>query len=241
MSTSIMKTPNRERLVTALDHKRPDRIPIDFGGTSVTGVHVSCVAALRDHYGLEKRPVRIHEPFQMLGIVEDDLREAMGLDVAGVFPRKTMFGFPIEKWKLWNFNELEVLVPEGFNTTLDVNGDTLIYPEGDTTVPASGRMPRGLLLRRHRTPTANRRGEAESRRQPGGVWPGLAGRSQSLCAFGAGSSGYRLCCDRLFWGDGVRRYRARPRAFSQVSQGHTRHRGMVYVHQQPAGLHPQNL
>jgi hypothetical protein len=41
------------------------------------------------------------------------------------------------------FNGLEVLVPEGFNTTVDVNGDTLIYPEGDTTVPPSGRMPSG--------------------------------------------------------------------------------------------------
>ena len=102
-----------------------------------------CVAALRDHYGLEKRPVRIHEPFQMLGLMEDDLQTAMGLDVEGVFAHNTMFGFPAEKWKSWQFNGLEVLVPEKFNTTIDVNGDTLIYPEGDTTVPASGRMPRG--------------------------------------------------------------------------------------------------
>jgi hypothetical protein len=38
---------------------------------------------------------------------------------------------------------LEVLVPGGFRTTKDTNGDTLIYPEGDTSVPASGRMPKG--------------------------------------------------------------------------------------------------
>ncbi len=36
-----------------------------------------------------------------------------------------------------------MLVPEKFNTTVDINGDILIYPEGDTTVPASGRMPNG--------------------------------------------------------------------------------------------------
>ena len=51
-----------------LNHHQPDRIPIDFGGTTVTGVHASCVAALRDYYGLEKRPVRIHEPAQMLAL-----------------------------------------------------------------------------------------------------------------------------------------------------------------------------
>ena len=86
MSTVVEKHASRERLNAALNHKQPDRIPIDFGGTTVTGMHASCVAELRDYYGLEKRPVRIHEPFQMLALVDQDLVEAMGLDVTGVFP-----------------------------------------------------------------------------------------------------------------------------------------------------------
>jgi hypothetical protein len=143
MESLIEVKQGRQRLVAALNHKQPDRIPIDFGGTAVTGVHASCVAALRDHYGLEKRPVRVHEPFQMLALMEDDLQDAMGLAAEGVFARNTMFGFPADNWKRWQFNGLEVLVPENFNTTVDANGDTLIYPEGDTTVAASGRMPRG--------------------------------------------------------------------------------------------------
>ncbi len=134
---------SRDRLKAALNHEQPDRVPIDFGGTAVTGVHASCVAALRDHFGLEKRPVRIHEPFQMLALIDDDLRDAMGLDVVGIFSRNTMFGFPADRWKEWRFNGLEVLVPGDFNVITDANGDTLIYPEGDRTVPPSGRMPRG--------------------------------------------------------------------------------------------------
>ncbi len=140
---SLIETTSRERLQAGLDHKQPDRIPIDFGGTSVTGMHVSCVAALRDYYGLEKRLVKVHEPSQMLGLVDDDLKDAMGLDVVGVFRRGTKWGFPAEGWKQWRFNEIEVLVPGAFNTTMDGNGDTLIYPEGDTTASASGRMPKG--------------------------------------------------------------------------------------------------
>ena len=136
------ETTSRERLANALNHKQPDCIPIDFGGTAVTGVHASCVAALRDYYGLEKRPVRVHEPFQMLALLDDDLKDAMGLDVTGVFARNNMFGFPAERWKPWQFNGLEVLVPGDFNITVDDRGDTLIYPEGDTTVPASGRLTR---------------------------------------------------------------------------------------------------
>jgi hypothetical protein len=133
----------KERVRAALAHREPDRIPIDFGSCGVTGIHVTCVAALRDYYGLEKRPVKVREPYQMLGLIEDDLKEAMGLDVDGIFTRKTMFGFPAEDaWKPWRlWTGLEVLVPQGFNTTVDANGDTLMYPEGDVTAPASGRMP----------------------------------------------------------------------------------------------------
>ena len=143
MSTPVDIAASRERLITALNHRQPDRIPVDFGGTAVTGMHVSCVAGLRESYGLEKHPVRVHEPFQMLGLVEDDLADAMGLDVVGVFPRSTMFGFPVDNWKGWRLNGLEILVPGNFNTTVDAKGGTLIYPEGDTSVPPSGRMPQG--------------------------------------------------------------------------------------------------
>ena len=80
-----------ERLRKSLHHETPDRLCVDFGGTVVTGMHVSCVAALRDYYGLEKRPVKVHDPYQMLGWIEVDLMKALGVDVIGVFPRNTIF------------------------------------------------------------------------------------------------------------------------------------------------------
>ncbi len=83
----------RERVRTALAHEAPGAVPIDIGGTAVTGIHVSCVAALREHYGLEKRPVKVHEPYQMLGMVDEDLKQAIGIDVEGVPGRETLFGF----------------------------------------------------------------------------------------------------------------------------------------------------
>lgn len=141
---TMATTPSRQRVLATLAHREPDRVPIDVGSTGVTGIHVSCVAALRDHYGLEKRPVRIHEPYQMLGLVEEDLQQALGLDVQGVFGRKTMFGFPLGGWKPWRFNGLDVLVPGRFEVDEGPDGDTVIYPEGDRTAPPSGRMPRGF-------------------------------------------------------------------------------------------------
>lgn len=135
---------SKERVLDALRHHQPDCIPIDFGGTAVTGIHVNMVAALRDHYGLEKRPVKIHEPYQMLGYIEEDLKQALRMDVEGVYAAETLFGFRNENWKPWRMDSgLEVLVPEGFKTTKEPNGDTLIYPKGDLSAPPSGRMPKG--------------------------------------------------------------------------------------------------
>ena len=135
---------SRERVQAALAHQQPDRVPVEFSATAVTGMHVTCVAALRDHYGLEKRPVKVWEPYQMLGWIDPDLRDALNLDVDGLIGRNTLFGFPNENWRdfttPWG---QDVLVSEHFRTSTDANGDLLLYPAGDTSVPPSGRMPVG--------------------------------------------------------------------------------------------------
>jgi hypothetical protein len=138
-----MRDESRRRVADALDHREPDRVPVDFGSTPVSGIHVSVVAALRDYFGLERHPVKVTEPYQMLGEVEEDLQQALGCDVQPVPARKTIFGFTNEGWKAWRtYQGQEVLVPRDFNVTIDDKGDTLIYPEGDTSVPPSARMPK---------------------------------------------------------------------------------------------------
>ena len=134
---------SREQVRFALSHKTPDRVAVDFGSTPVTGMHVLCVAALRQHYGLEKRPVKVSEPYEMLGEMEDDLLTALGVDTIALPGPGTMFGFRNENWKLFQTPwGQEVLVSDHFRTSVDSNGDLLIYPQGDTSAPPSGRMPR---------------------------------------------------------------------------------------------------
>ncbi len=135
---------SRERFRLTINHKQPDRVVVDLGSTSVTGIHVLPVEKLRKYYGLESRPVRVIEPYQMLGLIEDDLIEAMGIDVVGAWGMNSMYGIynhgPMKEFT--TFWGQTLLVPAGFKTTYDVNGDLLAYPEGDTTVPPSSRMPR---------------------------------------------------------------------------------------------------
>ena len=139
---------SKERVLKSLSHQEPDQVPVDFGSTPVTGVHVLPVEKLRDYYGLEKKTVRVIEPYQMLGEIDDDLMDALGVDVIGLNPRNNMFGI-VNDGKMKEFKtfwDQEVLFPENFNPTYDQNGDLLVHPEGDTSVPASGRMPKASFF-----------------------------------------------------------------------------------------------
>jgi hypothetical protein len=109
-------------------------------------MHVSSVYLLRQALKLDPpgTPVKVVEPYQMLGEIKPDLMDALGVDVVGLSGPRTMFGFRNEGWKPWTlFDGTPVLVPEGFNTEPEPNGDILMYPEGDRTAPPSGRMPKG--------------------------------------------------------------------------------------------------
>ncbi len=131
------------RFKETINHRQPDKIVIDFGSTSVTGIHVRIVEKLRDYYGLEKRPVKVIEPFQMLGEIDEDLRKEMDIDVIGLYGENNMFGIPNCDWKLHKtFWGQEVMLPGEFNYTTNSNGDLLIHPEGDVTVPPAAMMPK---------------------------------------------------------------------------------------------------
>jgi hypothetical protein len=137
---------SRDCVSQALNHIQPDRLPLDLGSCTVTGMHVSMVYKLRQVLGLDKAgtPVKVIEPYQMLGEIAPDLQELIGVDVVGVMPQSTLFGFKNENWKQWQlFDGTPVLVPGGFNTIPEPDGSLLLYPEGDKSVPPSGRMPAG--------------------------------------------------------------------------------------------------
>lgn len=134
---------SKEKLQSTLNHVSPGGVTVDFGATPVTGIHVLAIERLRNYFGLEKRRVKVTEPYQMLGLIENDLAEVLGCDVIGIAPRTNIFGFENNNWKEFKtFWGQEVLVPGNFNTRIDSNGDLILFPEGDTTVPPSAKMPK---------------------------------------------------------------------------------------------------
>lgn len=137
---------SRERVRAALNHQQPDRIPVDFGSTMVTGISASVVSRVRRSFGLDGHDdrVKVIEPYQMLGDMEDDLREKLFVDCAGLFGRKNMFGFENKDWKPWTmFDGTPVLIPALFNTESDEDGNIPMYAGGDRSFPPAAMMPKG--------------------------------------------------------------------------------------------------
>lgn len=133
---------SRQRVIQSLQHEQPDLLPVDFGATSVTGIHCKIVEALRAYYGLEKRPVKIVEPFQMLGEIDEELKQIMHIDCEAVFGNYDMLGNDCDRLHLqrtpWG---QEVLIAEGIELTPDARNDIWLYPQGDKTLAPSAVLP----------------------------------------------------------------------------------------------------
>lgn len=138
---------SRERVLKALNHENPDCVPVDFGSTAVSGIHCRIVEALRTHYGLDQKPVKVIDTFQMLGEVDEELADKLGIDCIGVGGSKDSFGLDNsnlhEQVTPWG---QKVLVPVGLDFDKNERGDVYMYAQGDRNYPPSGVMPDGCYF-----------------------------------------------------------------------------------------------
>jgi uroporphyrinogen decarboxylase len=72
---------SRERVLTTLHHREPDRVPFDLGSTVVTGIHVDVYRKLRQHLGLPETEPRFANFSEQVVEVDDDVAEALGIDL----------------------------------------------------------------------------------------------------------------------------------------------------------------
>jgi len=71
---------SRERIIAALNHREPDRVPVDLSGYRSSGISAIAYPRLRAALGFEPRPVYVYDPIQQLAIVDDDVLEWAGAD-----------------------------------------------------------------------------------------------------------------------------------------------------------------
>jgi len=70
----------RERVMLALDHKEPDRIPIDLGGSICSSIHKNAYIDLKEYLGMEVEELKMADYVQQLPYLDEALLERFGVD-----------------------------------------------------------------------------------------------------------------------------------------------------------------
>ena len=76
---------HRERVMAALNHQEPDRVPMDLGGTIDSSIVVEGYARLKDHFGVQAPDALTSRMMRVVDVDERILR-ALDIDTRGVFP-----------------------------------------------------------------------------------------------------------------------------------------------------------
>lgn len=107
---------SRERVLTALAHKEPDRVPIDFGGMRSTGVMAIAYNKLKAHLGITGGETRVYDTMQQLALPEPPILERFHVDV--IDSLNALGRFP-EEWKDWT-------LPDGSPAKAPVSFDPVL-------------------------------------------------------------------------------------------------------------------
>ena len=119
---------SRERVLAACHFQEPDRLPIDLGGsTGASSIHVRAYDNLRRYLGLPAGTITCNDIMQMLALVEGDVRERFGVDVAAIDPTSV-----VQNWETYPLLDgLPVRLPAGLDLARQPDGTwVLTHPNG---------------------------------------------------------------------------------------------------------------
>jgi len=71
----------RERVIAALNHKQPDRVPLDFGGTIVSSITKNAYIGLKKYLDVELEEVKILDYVQQLPYIDEKLLQKLNVDI----------------------------------------------------------------------------------------------------------------------------------------------------------------
>lgn len=121
---------SRERVRAVLNHKKPDRMPIDFCSHRSSGMGAHAYNKLKKHLGYSEETTKVYDLMQQLAFPEPFMVERFGGDVLQVMQLKPAFGIRADRWKSSPLPSGEAsLVPWEFNPVQNKAGDYEIYNE----------------------------------------------------------------------------------------------------------------
>jgi len=140
---SVVSSPHsmtsRERVLAALNHVPPDRVPLDFGAHRSSGIAALAYPKLRQALGLPPRPVRVYDPVQQLAIIDRDV-----LDLFGVDTIELGRGFALDEkdWAPWTLPDGTPCLMPAWALPERREGEWVLRGKGGRIL---GHMPDGAL------------------------------------------------------------------------------------------------
>ena len=121
---------SRERVLKAINHEEPDRIPIDLGGMASTGIMAIAYARLKEYLGITKGEIRVFDMEQQLAEVEPEILSRFGVDVISL--GNSLGEHPPGSWKPWKLPDGRACqIPASVDNRPDEeNGGWLIWEYG---------------------------------------------------------------------------------------------------------------
>ena len=101
---------SRERILAAINHQTPDKIPVDLGATPSSGISAIAYSNLVKHVGMSELPVQIYDVVQQLAQPDMKVLDKFGVDVLDIGRE---------------FNDK----PSAWKPTTLANGDAALYPK----------------------------------------------------------------------------------------------------------------
>ena len=129
----------RERVLAALNHTEADRVPLDLGGHRSSGIAAIAYAKLRQHVGLDPRPIRVYDPIQQLAIIDQDVLDLFHVDTVELGR-----GFALEDshWVDWTLPDGTPCQMPAWAAPERIEGEWILKNHAGRVV---GRMPDGAI------------------------------------------------------------------------------------------------
>ena len=131
---------SRERVLASINHKEPDRVPIDLGGFPVTGISAIAYHNLKEYLGIKAGHVRVYDLMQQLALPEEMVLDLFKVDVLDL---GRTFNTENEDWSDINVNGYNFQYPHWFKQKHNPDDSSDIYHRDGTII---ARMTKDALV-----------------------------------------------------------------------------------------------
>jgi uroporphyrinogen decarboxylase len=133
---------SRERILAAINHQEPDRVPVDMSSTPSSGISAIAYSNLLKHISRPDLPVQIYDVVQQLAQPDMSILDRFGVDVLDI--GRTFNDLPGDWYKITMVNGADAYYPKWFHPARQPDGSYNTYD--DDGIRILSRMPLGATF-----------------------------------------------------------------------------------------------